>query len=71
MCWDCNLDCIIHQCKEKTMRHDWKENAIDEGLFEGKMTCLQGWKCKCCKLVIFLPLGTNPRDYDHTVCKGG
>lgn len=49
-------------------KHVWKENAIGEGQYEGKMTCLQGYKCTRCKKVIFLPLGTNANDYVADRC---
>lgn len=52
-------------------KHIWKENSIDTGLFDGMMTSLQGWKCKTCQSVIFLPHGTSPNDYVQTACKGG
>ena len=52
-------------------KHIWKENSIDVGLFEGQMTSLQGYKCKNCQSVIFLPHGVSPNDYVQTSCKGG
>ena len=51
------------------MEHKWKENAVGEGQFNGKMTFLQGYKCPKCKKVIFLPLGMNPKDYATDSCE--
>ena len=53
-------------------QHFWKECSFEpSGIFQGIRTCLQGWKCKKCGNTIDLPLGTNPEQYEGTMCQGG
>ena len=52
--------------------HKWYEKAFtDGGTYHGYQTCLNTWGCKNCGLEIELPLGVNPRQYQHVECKGG
>lgn len=50
--------------------HQWKECSFEpSGTFQGMKTVLQGWKCKSCGKTIDLPLGTNPQQYEGTMCQ--
>ena len=52
--------------------HKWSQKAFtDGGYYHGFQTCLNLWACKSCGLEIELPLGINPKQYDHIQCKGG
>jgi len=52
-------------------KHKWSQKAFtDGGTYKGFTTCLNLWGCKTCNLEIELPLGVNPDQYDHTICKG-
>ena len=50
--------------------HKWKESRFEpNGFYQGMYTVLQQWKCRSCGVTTELPLGTNPNDYDNTLCK--
>ena len=51
--------------------HKWSQKAFTEGgYYHGFQTCVNTWGCKTCGTEIELPMGVNPRQYQHDECKG-